>query len=323
MAEVVRTVPVQGADEGYMDVAATRPLISWGAIFGGAFAALGLWMLLYAFGLAIGLTVLDPNDKGSLRASGIFTGVWGLLAPLIALFIGGFVAGRGAGIFRRGAGAVHGLVMWGLVTVIGSFLVISAAAAVIRGVATVGQAAVRAGGSAIGAAAEHAGGVGSVAERLGIDADDALRPVNQRLQASGRPPVTAAQIQAAASDAVRQSVREGRVDREALVRSIAQNTALSQQDAEDVAARIEMQIQRAKGQVTGSLQAAETGALRAAEASGKAFWGVFGALLLGLIAAVIGAALGVPHVHARRRETVVAPTPSPTPTRTAPREVYP
>src|ERR1051325_12225951 len=104
MAEVVRTVPVQGADEGYMDVAATRPLISWGAIFGGAFAALGLWMLLYAFGLAIGLTGLDPNDKGSLKSSGIFTGVWGLLAPLLALFIRGFVAGRGAGVFRSGPG---------------------------------------------------------------------------------------------------------------------------------------------------------------------------------------------------------------------------
>jgi hypothetical protein len=69
------------------------------------------------------------------------------------------------------------------------------------------------------------------------------------------------------------------------------------------------------------VQAAQTGALRAAEASGKAFWGVFGALLLGLIAAVIGGALGVPHLVSPRRRVVAAPTP--TGPRTAPREVYP
>jgi len=321
MAEVVRTAPVTGADEVYGDVAIGRPRISWGAIFGGAFAALGLWMLLYAFGLAIGLTVIDPNDRGSLRSSGIFTGVWGLLAPLIALFIGGFVAGRGAGIFRRGEGAVHGLVMWGLVTVIGSFLVISAAAAVIRGAATVGGFAMRAGGAAIGAAAEHGQGLGAMAQRLGVDEEDALRPVNQRLQAEGKPPVTANQIQAAASDAVQQAVRQGRVDREALVRAVAQNTALSQQDAEEIAGRIETQIDNAKGQMSGRLQSAETGALKAAEASGKAFWGVFGALLLGLIAAVIGGALGVPHLTVRRRERVVATAPAAP--RPPPREVYP
>src|SRR3569832_846812 len=57
------------------------PRISWGSIFGGAFAALGLWLLLYAFGLAIGLTAVDPSNPGSVRGSGIFTGIWGALAP--------------------------------------------------------------------------------------------------------------------------------------------------------------------------------------------------------------------------------------------------
>lgn len=323
MAEIVRTAPVGGVDEEYLGPVAGRPRISWGAIFAGTVTALGLWMLLYAFGLAVGLTVLDPNDRGSLRSSGIFTGVWGLVAPLIALFVGGFVAGRGAGIFRRGEGAVHGVVMWGLVTVIGSFLVISAAAALIRGVAAVGQAAVRAGGSAIGAAADKSGGVGAMAQQFGIDADDALRPVNDRLRAEGRPPVSADQLQAATKDAVQSAVREGRVDRDLLVRSIAQNTNLSQADVQETASRIEMQIDNARGQVAQRVQSAETGALKAAESSGKAFWGVFGALLLGLIAAAIGAALGVPHLHARRRERVV-PTPAPVPPPPRqPREVYP
>jgi hypothetical protein len=324
MAEIVREVPVTGVEEDYKGPIVGPPRISWGAIFAGAFSALGLWMLLYAFGLAVGLTALDPNNHGSLRSSGIFTGVWGLIAPLVALFVGGFIAGRGAGIFRRGEGAVHGVVMWGLVTVVGSFLVISAAAAILRGVATVGQAAVRAGGSAIGAVADRSGGIGAMAQRFGIDADDALRPVNDRLRAQGQPPVRAEQLQAATQDAVQSAIREGRVDRDLLVRSIAQNTAMSRQDVEETATRIEMQIDNARNQVGQRVQAAETGALKAAESSGKVFWGVFGALLLGLIAAAIGAALGVPHLHARRRERVVtpAPTPVPPPPR-QPREVYP
>ena len=147
--------------------------------------------------------------------------------------------------------------------------------------------------------------------------------MNERLRTQGAPPVRADQLEATARDAVQSAVREGSVNRSTLVRSIVQDTALSQADAEEVASRIETQVEDAKGQVTQRLQAAETGALKAAEASGKAFWGVFGALLLGLIAAVIGAALGVPAARGRRRAYVAAPTPVAPPPPTRPREVYP
>src|SRR3954451_21808678 len=110
-----------------------KPRISWGAVFGGAFAALGIWLLLYAFGLAIGLSSVDPNDPGSVKGSGIFTGVWSGVAPLIALFIGGLVAGHLAGIFSRGYGALHGLVMWGLVAVSGAFMVVAIISSVVAG----------------------------------------------------------------------------------------------------------------------------------------------------------------------------------------------
>jgi hypothetical protein len=321
MAETVRRVPVTGAVEEEIDLVGGQPRISWGAIFAGAVSALGLWMLLYAFGLAVGLTALDPNNPGSLRSSGIFTGVWGLVAPLVALFIGGFVAARGAGIFRRAEGAIHGMVMWGLATVIGSFLVISAAAAVIRGVASVSQAAVRAGGAAIGDASEPGPHAGGAAETPGVDVDDALRPVNERLQATGRPPITADQIVAAAEDAIQRSAGKGRIDHDVLVNSVTHNTALSRADAEEVANRLEMQIDDAKDEVAQRVHSAESGALRAAEASGKAFWGAFGALLLGLVAAMVGGALGVPQLRVRRRE--LAPARPPAAPAGPPREVYP
>src|SRR5688572_27849864 len=88
------------------------PKLSWGAIFGGAVAAIGVWILLYALGIAMGLSTINPNNPDSAQASGIFTGIWSLIAPLIALFVGGVVAGRAAGISTRLDGATHGLVMW-------------------------------------------------------------------------------------------------------------------------------------------------------------------------------------------------------------------
>src|SRR5690349_21342143 len=96
---------------------ATRPRgewMSWGAIFGGAIAALGLWMMLSSFGAAVGLSSVDPQDPGSLKSAGIFTGIWNLLAAIGALLAGGLVAGRAGGAATRVGGALHGLVMWGL-----------------------------------------------------------------------------------------------------------------------------------------------------------------------------------------------------------------
>ena len=304
-----------------------RPRLSWGAIFGGAVTALGLWVLLYAFGLAVGLSSLDPGNPHSARSSGIFTGIWALIAPLIALFVGGWVAGRGSSIFTRGQGATHGLVVWGLTTLLGASMVAVVMSALVGGAVSVGKAAVSAGGGAIGAAASGSGGA---ARWLGINADDALGPINQHLAADGKPTITADQLRAATRDVAQSAVREGRLDREALISSISENTALSRADAEEVGDRIQLQYQSASTQVQNRLHAAaqkaETGALKAGDATGKAFWGVFGALLLGLIAAIAGGAAGAPGIPGRRvpreprerRERVVGPTAIATP-----REVHP
>jgi hypothetical protein len=103
-------------------VSETPSNLRWGAIVGGTVAALGIAALLYSLGLALGLSAIDPDDPGSLRPSSIFTGVWALAVSLVALFVGGFVAARGASALTRMAGALHGLVMWGLTVVAGMWL---------------------------------------------------------------------------------------------------------------------------------------------------------------------------------------------------------
>ncbi|HVG63840.1 MAG TPA: hypothetical protein VNA24_35070 [Hyalangium sp.] len=310
MAEIVEKAPVE--------VIPGIPFkLSWGAIFGGTFVALGVWILLYALGLALGLSSVDPADPSSARSAGIGTGIWSLIAPLIALFVGGLVASRTAGVVDKMGGALHGLVLWGLTTLAGVILMSMALSSLLGAVFNVGKTAVGAAGTVISGAASQGGQIGNIAKSFGLDAQDALAPVNQRLQQEGKPAITAAQLEAATKDVLNTAVQQGRLDRELLVSSIAQNTALSRQDSEDIAGRVEAQWNQAQGQVGQIGQQVQQGALKAADTTGRVFWGVFFALLLGLVSSILGATLGVSKRQRFYASGTVVPPVAPR------REVYP
>lgn len=293
--------------------------LSWGAIFGGAVMALGVWVLLYALGLALGLSAVDAGDPASLRKSAIGTGIWSAIAPLIALFIGGIVAGRSAGVTDRLGAALHGGVMWGLTTLAGIYLIANLLGSIIGGAAQLGGQVAGAAGSAAAQQGPQA------AQALGLDMNDAIAPINQELQQQGLPPVTASQLQSAVSSAASDVMRGQPVNRELLVTNIAQNTNLSRAQAERVAGNIEQQLNQAQGQAGGIIQDVQQGALSAVESSGKAFWWTFAALLFGLLSALLGAAVGV----TKRQQRAATPTRNlvgtDTTTRVPPRdtEVYP
>jgi hypothetical protein len=295
--------------------------LSWGAIFGGTFVALGIWVLLYALGLALGLSSVDPNDPGSARSAGIGTGIWSLIAPLIALFVGGMVASRTAGVVDKTGGALHGAVLWGVTTLAGVIIMGMALSSLLGAVFSVGRAAVGATGSAISGIASQGEAAQGLASRFGLNAEDALAPINQRLRAEGKPAITADQLQAATSDVINTAIRQGRLDRELLVSSIAQNTALSRQDAQEIAGRIEAQWNQQWAQVQGQAgqlgQQVQQGALQAADTTGRVFWGVFFALLLGLVSSILGATLGVSKRQRYYAGGTVVPPVAPR------REVYP
>ena len=305
------------------DVRMEAPVkVRWSAIIAGTVTAMGLWALLYTLGLALGLSSINPADASSAKSSGVFTGIWGLVSPLIALFVGGIVAGRGAGAQTRASGGIHGLVMWGLTTLLGIWMLGNVASSLAGGLFSVGKTAVQATGVTVAAGATQAGNLGQLARNFGLDANDALRPVNERLRAEGKPAVTAAQIEAATKDVVDTAVREQRLDRQMLIQSLADNTALSRADANQVADRIETQFGAFQGKASQAAQTAQTGALKAADATGKVFWGVFGALFLGLVSAILGGSVGVSRTQRRIVQGTLLPTQGTTlpPVR---REVYP
>lgn len=279
--------------------------LSWGAIFGGTFVALGIWILLYSLGLALGLSSMDPSDPGSARSAGLLTGIWSLITPLIALFLGGLVAARTAGVVDKVGGALHGAVLWGFTTMAGAIVLGMVLSSLLGAAFNVGRSAM----GALTGGPGQGGLAGQAAQQFGLDANDALAPVNQRLQQEGLPPVTPEQLQAATKDVLNTAIQQGRLDRELLVSSIAENTALSRQDANEVAGRIETQFNAARTQVGQQ-------ALQAADVSGRVFWGIFAALLLGLVSAVLGATLGVSKRQRVRASGEVVPP-------MGRREVYP
>jgi hypothetical protein len=291
--------------------------LSWSAIFGGTFVALGVWILLYALGLALGLSAVDPNDPGSAKSAGIGTGIWSLVAPLIALFVGGLVASRTAGVLDKAGGALHGAVLWGLTTLAGVIVMGMALSSLLGAVFNVGKTAVGATGAAIAGAASQGDQAGKIASSFGLDANDAVAPINQRLRQEGKPPITADQIQAATKDVLNTAVQQGRLDREQLVSSIAQNTALSRRDAEDIAGRVEAQWNQAQAKVSQVGQQVQQGALKAADTTGRVFWGVFAALLFGLVSSILGATLGVSKRQRYYAGDTIVPPVGPR------REVYP
>jgi hypothetical protein len=188
--------------------------------------------------------------------------------------------------------ALHGAVLWGVTTLAGVIVMGMAISSLLGAAFDVGKAAVGATGAAIAGVASQGDRAGKVASSFGLNADDALAPINQRLKQEGKPAITSEQLQAATKDVLNTAIHQGRLDRELLVSSMARDTSLSRRDAEDIANRVEAQWTQAQAKVGEVKQQVQQGALKAADTTGHIFWGVFFTLLLGLVSSVLGAMLG-------------------------------
>lgn len=92
-----------------------HPVMRWGAIWAGWFVATGTALLLYAFGLAIGFSAVNPRDAAAV-AHGLSAGafVWMILTWAAALWTGGMFASWFDGSNDTEMGVVRGLTVWGL-----------------------------------------------------------------------------------------------------------------------------------------------------------------------------------------------------------------
>jgi len=253
--------------------------VSWSSIFAGVTAAIAVQLLLNLLGVGVGAATINPQ-QGQQPGQGLAIGaaIWFVFSSIISLFVGGWIAGRLAGIPNKRDGALHGFVTWALAS-LALFYLLSTAV-----------------GGLLGGAASVLGQTASLAAR----GAQAVTPAatNVIAQATG---VTPEQVQADAGDLARDSnfqafvagvIKNGQVtpeDRQALANLLVQRRNMSLADANATIDRWQAQITQTVQQTK---QTAAQAATTAASGVSKGAFGSFFALLLGLAAAVMGSWTG-------------------------------
>jgi hypothetical protein len=269
----------------------THRRISWAAIFGGVILVVVVQLLLSTLGAGIGLGTVNVNAGTSPDAGnfGIGAGVWWLISSCIALFCGGYVSAWLAGIEIRFDGVLHGLVTWGIATLLTIYLLTSALGGIIGG-----------GFSALGSVTSSAGsGVSDAAKPLaqaaGVSPDMVQQQAQAYLQPTNPDPATMSP-QDAQKDVAKNLVTYARggadapAAKERVINVMAAQMKISHDEAAKRFDDAQAKLQQTKDQ---AIQTAKNTADASAAGASRASFAAFGVLLLGGIAAAIGGSLAV------------------------------
>ena len=164
--------------------------MSWGAIIAGGVIAIVVQLVLSLLGAGIGLGMVDPlqADSPSAGAFGIGAAAWWAVSSVIALFLAGWVAGHLAGTADGTDAMLHGLLTWGVATILTVYLLASAIGGVVRGGASMlGSVASVAGGAAAAAAGPAAAAAKRTLDESGISFDGLKAQAQELLRQTGKP----------------------------------------------------------------------------------------------------------------------------------------
>ncbi|MFO7654673.1 MAG: hypothetical protein R6X25_12750 [Candidatus Krumholzibacteriia bacterium] len=269
---------------------------SWGAIFAGTIVALAVMMTLNLLGLGVGLLSINPAQEDDPLA-GLGTGavIWWVATWLLALIVGGLIAGRLSGPVRRLGGALHGVVAWGLVSIIVFWGLSTGIGAVVSTTVQTTRQVLELAGR--GASTAVSGSSGLV-EELDLEIGSTLRQeAREVLREAGIPEnvieVEMAEVENALRSLLRIAVDDQReLDRQTIVDVLARETTLTRAESQQLARRWEQEFGNAEqtisriGQRIGRQARQTAGA--ATDAVGTAAIIAFAVLLLGGFAAAIG-----------------------------------
>jgi hypothetical protein len=261
---------------------------SWGSVFAGALIALMVTLLLTLLFTGIGLQSFSPATSAD-PAAGLGTGsiIAVIVTNLLALFLGGYVAGRLAGSPRRGDGVLHGLLTWGVLTLFTLYFLTTTIGGLIGGAANLLGSTVA--GLAQGAAAV-APAATDAAQEQGVDANFIQQQVNQLLADAGvqNPQRTGQEL----VQRITQRVQAGEnpVSPEALdeyTTFLANNSDLTEEEIEQQVQAFQQQLAQTQQQVAQTVE-------EATDVAGTTLIWAFVGLLLGAVVAVLGAVAGSP-----------------------------
>ena len=265
--------------------------ISWAAIFGGVILALAIQLVLSLLGAGIGLGTVSTNagDAPSASSLGIGTGIWWVISSCLAIAAGGYVAAWLAGVEIRFDGVLHGLITWGITTLVTFWLLTSAIGGIIGGGFSALGTVTSAAGSGLSDAARP------IAEATGVSPDMLQQQAQAYLQPTNPDPTTMSPQdaqKAVATDLV--TFAGGGADAAAARERIINIMAVQMKVSHDEAARNfddgQAKLKQTRDQ---AVQTARDTADASASAASRTSFAGFAVLLLGAAAAAIGGSLAV------------------------------
>lgn len=267
---MIDTAVIQpGAETGEPAVAG----VSWAAVTAGAVASCALTLVVLAFGVGLGLSVVSPWGGAGVSATTfkIGTGLYLVVVAMLSSSIGGYLAGRlrtrwigvhGDEVYFRDT--AHGFIAWALATVIGAALLASPASSLIGGTAS---------GVARGATttASQAGPMDGYVDTL-------LRSNAPAAPNAGNAPDSRGELGRLFTSSFRNGSDLKPADREYVSKVVAARTGLSQADADK---RVNDVVTQAKSDIDAARKAAAQ----------LAFW-LTASLLIGALCASLAATEG-------------------------------
>lgn len=300
--------------------------ISWSAVFAGVIVSIVIYLLLAILGTAVGTTTIDPmEEQNPVEGIGMGAAIWGGVSMLISIAVGGYVSGR----LAQREGALHGLLMFGVNTLIFTWLLVTIASSAVTGTMNVLGTGLQAVSSGAKALAPQA--VEMARDKLAennINLDNLQNELETTLRQTGKPElqpealqnqaqgeVNNAQNQAAgAAQPQQQAPGAGNTDlanffkglvernqatfqaadREALKNIIQARTGKTDAEAEQIVNQTEQNYQAARAKYEELKQQAEQKSReigeKAAAATAKAAWFAF---FMMIVEAVLAGVMGM------------------------------
>jgi hypothetical protein len=251
-------------------------------------------LTLALLGSSIGLSAVDLNQGNNLKTLGVGAIFWWIISGMVSFYIGGLVSGRMCGIPRRLDGIVHGLLTWGLTTILMFLFLTTTVGAMVAG----GFGLLKSAGQAVSSAAPQiANTVKDVMPQQNMNGLDNIRnEVRQILDQRGggvQNPAVRDQLM----NAIRGLATSDNPDaqKRQIVTLLTQNTNINEQDAINMVNRWSQSTQMIKQDIQQGVQKAQDAAESASKAAGKGAFASFAMLLLGALVAGFGGAAGAPH----------------------------
>jgi hypothetical protein len=302
--------------------------ISWSAVFAGVLVAVVTQILLSMLGLGVGLSTIDPMEESKpLQGLGIGSAIWYLVSSLLALFAGGWVAGRLASTPRLFDGILHGVLTWCLATLITLYFLTTTVGSIVGGASRLVGDVIGLAGQGVAAVAPTVGGaIQDELERNDIDIRNLRSEIRQVLRETEKPGLQPEALERQTQQAGRQAEAAGeraatnpqaadeeaeglinqfmqlgenvseQFDREAAINVVMNRTGRSRAEASRIVDNWIQTYEQARVKYKQTREEAAAKARQIADdavdaAAKVAFWG-FVALVLGLGASGYGASLG-------------------------------